>query len=215
MVDDENFIEVCKRDARLPRTMRAILEMPDGLDRVRDAAANGKPDGRLDKLKSLPIVTDPHAIRALEHVASYSCYNEGSVRAYRLFESAAGDDAVRLQIVGGNVSDRCTEAWAQGIVAHSRSHSREAAFGAYLHSWAREDFSSSVCGLSTPWLVLIGEHDPALGPQLMRETFLKSFPVALLETIGNCGHYPMWEAPVATGTRIQSYLRLHAGKAIT
>jgi pimeloyl-ACP methyl ester carboxylesterase len=130
---------------------------------------------------------------------------------YGFFESAAASDAVRAGIVSHSVSDRLSAAWVAHTVTRSRAGSTQAAFARYLPSWAREDFSDAVKGLSTPLLVLIGEHDPALGRALMEATFMQHYPQAVLETINNSGHYPMWEATLDTATRIQALFTRHRG----
>ena len=154
MVDAVNFVDVCDIDGGLPRTMRALLESPEGLKRAQRAATSTAKLNSITDVKLLPVVTDPHAIwclalnfrshieetklttnpnfphiflrvaasqvghlqpllcpppevdraydyegelaavigrggrhipvdRALEHVAGFSCYNEGSVRHYQ------------------------------------------------------------------------------------------------------------------------------------
>ena len=43
----------------------------------------------------------------------------------------------------------------------------------------------------------------------MRETFLKWYPNARLETIDNAGHYPMYETPVVLATMLEAFLKEH------
>ena len=154
MEGQDRFFDLCAIDPSLPRTMRALLEAPDGLDRARVAMRHASESMSISDVTLLPIVTDPHAIwclalnfkthieetklttnpnfphiflriaasqvghlqalkcpppevdraydyegelaaiigrggrhipadRALEHVAGFSCYNEGSVRHYQ------------------------------------------------------------------------------------------------------------------------------------
>ena len=55
--------------------------------------------------------------------------------------------------------------------------------------------------------MVIGEHDGPLPADFMRETFLKWYPNARLETIANAGHYPMYETPVVLATMMESYMK--------
>jgi pimeloyl-ACP methyl ester carboxylesterase len=54
--------------------------------------------------------------------------------------------------------------------------------------------------------VIVGEHDPALGAELMRQTWLRYYPNADLTIMANAGHYPMFETPVALATVIEEHL---------
>lgn len=65
MVDDDAFVDVCQVDSKITRSLRAVLEDPDGLDRVRAAAARGTVGGRISAVKMLPAIPNPHAIWAL------------------------------------------------------------------------------------------------------------------------------------------------------
>ncbi len=124
---------------------------------------------------------------------------------YRFFDSAMASDDARRGLISYSVSDRLSDAWVRHMVEASRRNSQPTAFGAYLASWVRDDFSEQVKGNPVPMLVLVGEHDPALRPELMEATFLRWFPNATLETLGNAGHYPMWETPISLATRIQQF----------
>jgi len=99
------------------------------------------------------------------------------------------------------------------VVRHSLEASTVTAFAAYLRTWAETDFSEEVRGLMTPVKVIVGEHDPALNPQVMQETFLRFYPHAQLEVLSNAGHYPMFETPVALATAVERFLldAAHAG----
>lgn len=136
-------------------------------------------------------------------------------QTYRFFQGAAESDDVRQALVSFSVSDRHSPAWIRHLVNESRRNSRAEAFGAYLSSWAREDFSRHVQGIPTPLLVIIGEHDAALRPELMQATFLRIYPNAEMEVISNAGHYPMWETPIDLASRIQRYFIKVMGEAQT
>lgn len=64
-----------------------------------------------------------------------------------------------------------------------------------------------IAGNPVPVLVLVGRHDPALGEEACRGTWLQHYPNARLEVLDNAGHYPMNETPVWLATRIEAFLR--------
>jgi esterase len=55
-------------------------------------------------------------------------------------------------------------------------------------------------------MVIAGEHDLAITPEAIRETYLAWNPMAEMEVMPNAGHYPMNETPVALATAIESFL---------
>ena len=74
-------------------------------------------------------------------------------------------------------------------------------------NWAKTPFAERIQGKTLPVLVVAGENDPALGAETCRATWLKHYPNARLEVMGNAGHYPMDETPVALATVVESFLR--------
>lgn len=130
-------------------------------------------------------------------------------QTYQMFAGAPESDEKRYGITDFSVSGRLPARWVQSIVRASRENSTVEAFRGYLPSWAREDFSSEAKGLKTPMSVIVGEFDPSLNPELMRETFLAWYPNAELQVIGNCGHYPMQETPVRLAMVIEAFLVKH------
>ena len=94
------------------------------------------------------------------------------------------------------------------LIARGRTTgSPSVAFGAYLPSWARSDFSSQVTNhLSVPVKVIVGETDPALSAAVMEQTWLSYFPGAELEILASAGHYPMYEVPAVLATSIENFL---------
>ena len=65
MVDDDGFVPVADIAPQLPATLRALVALPDGLVRLKDAASGKKATRSLDAAAVLPIVTDPHVTWAL------------------------------------------------------------------------------------------------------------------------------------------------------
>lgn len=131
-------------------------------------------------------------------------------QAWALFAGAAADLESRKAIIDMSTGRRLSPHWIGAMARQSKQHARDDAFAAYLPAWARHDFSALVAGNPAPIKVIIGEHDAALNAAVMAETFLRWFPNALLETIGNAGHYPMIETPVALVTSIERFLAASA-----
>jgi pimeloyl-ACP methyl ester carboxylesterase len=123
-----------------------------------------------------------------------------------LFSSAAKEPAARKGIINFSTGNRLSEVWLDRMVKHSLENSTEEAFAAYLLAWAKGDISARIRGNPVPVLVIAGEHDGALTPDVMRGTFLRWYPNAKLEVMANAGHYPMDETPVALATSIERFL---------
>lgn len=127
-------------------------------------------------------------------------------QGWGLFSGAAEDDANRAAIVDLTTGNRLTRTWIDTIVRHSVERSTREAFGAYLRSWARDDFAAEVRGLEVPALAVVGEHDPALGADTVNATWMQTYPNAQLEVLPNAGHYAMFETPVALATVVERFL---------
>lgn len=127
-------------------------------------------------------------------------------QSWQLFDGAAENDANRFAIIDLTTGNRQSATWINQIVAHSVEASSRAAFGAYLASWAKYDFASELPTPTVPVKAIVGENDPALGPDTMRETWLKQLPGCELDVQTNAGHYPMYEAPVGLITSIEATL---------
>jgi pimeloyl-ACP methyl ester carboxylesterase len=54
--------------------------------------------------------------------------------------------------------------------------------------------------------VVVGENDLAVTADAMNETWMKHYPQGELEVIGNAGHYPMVETPIALATVVERFL---------
>ena len=61
----ESFIPVGDIAPSLPASLRALLAMPDGLTRLKDAAAGKAGTRSLKELRFLPVIPDPHVTWAL------------------------------------------------------------------------------------------------------------------------------------------------------
>jgi pimeloyl-ACP methyl ester carboxylesterase len=129
-------------------------------------------------------------------------------RTHLLFDGAASIPANRAAIIDFTTGSKLTKTFIDQLVTHSLENSAVEAFGAYLWMWAKEDFSAHVpsTGSGVPVKVIVGETDPALSAEVMRQTWLVYFPGAELEVMANAGHYPMFETPVALATSIERFL---------
>ena len=126
---------------------------------------------------------------------------------WALFSGAAGNPGNRAAIINFTTGNRLTPLFIDSVVRHSLEQSTVQAFGAYLSSWARTDFSDRVKGNPARIKVIVGEHDPALGAEVMQQTWLQHFPNAEMTVLANAGHYPMFETPVALVTSVEEFLR--------
>lgn len=139
-----------------------------------------------------------------------ACGSSGPKEMMDFFESVAlNNDAAAMECVNTLTSRRYTKAFAKKMVADMRQCSTSEARLGYMNMFFHTDFSDSVKGLSTPILVLIGEHDFDGSEAFMRSTFLQWYPNALLECVKASGHYPMIETPVALVASIEKFLSAH------
>ena len=128
-------------------------------------------------------------------------------QGWALFSGAAAQAGNRAAIIDFTTGNKLTKTFIDQVVRHSLDHSSVGAFGAYLRSWATDDFSSSLKpDHGTPVKVIVGETDPALSAAVMEQTWLAFFPGAELTVLANAGHYPMFETPVALATCIEEFL---------
>ena len=128
-------------------------------------------------------------------------------QSWALFSGAAAQPANRAAIINFTTGSRLTPTFIDAVVKHSVENSTVEAFGAYLPSWGKADFSAQVKGNPAAVKVIVGEHDPALGAELMQQTWLQHYPNAEMTVLANAGHYPMFETPVALVTATEEFLR--------
>jgi 2-keto-4-pentenoate hydratase/2-oxohepta-3-ene-1,7-dioic acid hydratase in catechol pathway len=65
MTGADRFVPVAKAAPQLPHSLRALLEQPDGLARLRDAVEGKAGSHSLMDATLLPVIPDPHVIWAL------------------------------------------------------------------------------------------------------------------------------------------------------
>ncbi len=124
-----------------------------------------------------------------------------------LFWGAADNRDHRFGIIDFTTGNRNSPVWVNRLVEHSLENSTRDAFANVLEAWATPDFAHEVRGSEVPVLVVVGRHDPALGEETVKQTWLPLFPNARLEVIEEAGHYPMDETPVRLATLVESFLK--------
>lgn len=125
---------------------------------------------------------------------------------WAFFSQAADSEEVRFNILDLTTGRRLTPVFLRRLTAGSLSHSTPAAFAGYLNAWGRTDFAQRAASLRMPVHQLVGEHDPAVSEALVRGSTLRTIPHGTVETLSNCGHYPMFEVPVALATAMERFL---------
>jgi pimeloyl-ACP methyl ester carboxylesterase len=153
------------------------------------------------------LVAAPERVRALAAVTPVSAagvpFDE---QGWQLFSSAGSDPRARRTIIDMTTGNRLTGTWLDAIVADNQANADDEAIDAYLQSWSSASFVDKVADKTLPVLVLPGEHDPALGEDACRATWMQHYPHAQLEVIHNAGHYPMDEAPIILATKVENFL---------
>ena len=128
-------------------------------------------------------------------------------QGWELFSGAAANAGNRAAIINFTTGSKLTATFINHMVRHSLENSNQAAFAAYLHAWAKTDFSGKVQpDTSTPVKVIVGVNDPALSADVMEKTWLVCFPEAEMTILPDAGHYPMFESPVSLATSIEEFL---------
>jgi pimeloyl-ACP methyl ester carboxylesterase len=129
--------------------------------------------------------------------------------SWQLFSGAPDNDGNRRGILDFTTGNRLSGKWLDMMVKNSVDNSDKEAFRAYLTAWAKTDFAEASKVIKTPMKVLVGEHDPALGAEAMKDTYMAWYENAELETLKNSGHYPMQETPVYLATAIDNFMKKH------
>ncbi|MBW3509659.1 alpha/beta fold hydrolase [Janthinobacterium sp. NKUCC06_STL] len=151
----------------------------------------------------------PLRLRKLVAVAPVpSCGVDFDAAARATFLAAVDSVAARRAIIDRSTGGRLPAAWLDWKAQYSWERSDPAAFGAYFLAWSGTDFSEEIkaARVELPLLALVGEHDPRFDAALMRRTYLAWYPQARLEVLGNAGHYPMNETPLALAASIETFL---------
>jgi pimeloyl-ACP methyl ester carboxylesterase len=130
-------------------------------------------------------------------------------QGHGLFFGAADEPGNRRIIIDITTGNRHGDAWLDRMVDVSTSTSDRDAFAGYAESWITGDFHDQLGEPDVPTLVVVGETDPALSAEVMEQTWLQWYPNAQLVTVPACGHYPMFEAPLALLDVVEPFLHEH------
>jgi 3-oxoadipate enol-lactonase len=121
-------------------------------------------------------------------------------------EKISLDPALRQAALRQSWGDRLSERWLAFKCARWAESSKPEAVLGYLRMFARTDLRERVKGLAMPILAVAGEHDqPWFQAEALRAGFA-SYSGLEVATIGNAGHYPMQETPVALATVMERFL---------
>ena len=123
-----------------------------------------------------------------------------------LFARAADEISLRANIISTTTGDRLSSYWSNKMAQRSTANSRKDAFAAYFRSWSGDDHIDDVPAVQQPILVLGGTYDASLTEEVLRATWMASFPQAQLQMLPDAGHYPMMEAPLSLASRIETFL---------
>lgn len=122
------------------------------------------------------------------------------------FRGATRDVQLREAIISNTTGRRLPAAWSRHLAQRSLAVSSEEAFGAYLESWALEDFAADVTSLQVPTTVVVGGHDRGVPRELVTQTWLAGLSNSKLVVLPEAGHYPMHECPPLLGAVFESAL---------
>ncbi|MFD0123090.1 alpha/beta fold hydrolase [Streptomyces virginiae] len=125
---------------------------------------------------------------------------------FPLFAEAAHKVDNRRIVIDMTTGNRLSPHWVTAFAESSMKEVGPVAFRSYLDSFRTTDFADRVSGAQVPALVVVGEHDPAVTAESMQETWMKHYPNGRLAVVGNAGHYPMVETPVALATLLEEFL---------
>jgi pimeloyl-ACP methyl ester carboxylesterase len=126
---------------------------------------------------------------------------------WALFSGAPDHPGNRAAIIDFTTGNKLTKTFINQVVQRSLDNSSVEAFRAYLQAWAKSDFSGQAkVDPVTPVKLIVGVNDPALGADVMEQTWRVTFPNAQLTILPDAGHYPMFEAPVSLATSIEEFL---------
>lgn len=125
---------------------------------------------------------------------------------HALFFGAAEHDDNRRAIIDLTTGGRNSGAWLDAMVAASRAGSTREAFAGAVESWVNDDYLADLGRPETPIACIVGENDPALSAEVMRQSWMQIYPNVTLIELASCGHYAMHEAPVWLVTQVEAFL---------
>lgn len=125
------------------------------------------------------------------------------------FRGAVRDVSLRAAIVHNERDGSVPAAWSRWLAEKSVEASTVEAFGAYLESWALGDFADQIHELPHDTLAVAGAEDAGVPVDAVKATWIAGLPNSRLEVLGECGHYPMLERPLALAAIFERFLTGH------
>ena len=125
-----------------------------------------------------------------------------------IFEAVPVSDDAARGIIGASLGmDRPdTAALVEKVLQMQRGTTDSAAAVDYFHAFAEEDFSGDAHELSCPTLLLAGQHDGGVSPEMMKAVYPSLYPHARIDVLADAGHYPMLEIPSVLISVMEEFL---------
>nr|WP_187299759.1 alpha/beta hydrolase [Methylobacterium sp. B34] len=156
-------------------------------------------------------VLEPERIASLTAVcpipASGSFANDDALA----FFATTTEDTDAFHRLIGFLSGQLSNGWREAKWVRSRLASSPEVKMQYYPLF-RTDFSRRLFGSTTKVNLILGDHDPGLDEATLAPVFRSWFRDLAIETVSNCGHYPMEEAPPYFATTLERLLIREAVK---